>query len=513
MNRRPHRASTLSVPDRRTFLQRGTAALAGLALGGPLLAGCRDAERAGVAIPGRPSVASGPAREIRLVARPVEVELAPGRVWQTWGYNGQYPGPEIRAREGERLRITVQNDLPDAGTTVHWHGVPVPNAMDGVPGLTQEPIPAVGSMVYDFAATPAGTYMYHSHQGLQLDRGLLGPLVVEEATPHVDYDREHVLVLDDVLLGPPQPLSELAGEGGGRMGRGMTDGMMGREGSRDRDRDRDTDRGGMMDGMMGGIVPPYEGLTINGRLPQSPAEFEVRRGERVRLRLINPGGATTYRVAVGGHRMTVTHTDGRPVEPVTVDRLDIGMGERYDVVVEADNPGVWPLVAATVEGDSAPARAVLRYADAVGSTLRDGLPEGLQRGRVLRYADLQSVETLPPEGAPDRTFDLRLSGGMMMDPGVWTIDGQAYPDAAPLEVREGERVRVTMSNMSMMLHPMHLHGHFFRTGNVLKDTVLVGAHMGRASFEFVADNPGRWFFHCHNLYHLHAGMAREVRYV
>ena len=506
--------SPTPINDRRTFLRSGTAALAGLAVGSPLLAACRDADRAAAALPARQSVVSGPVREVRLVAGPVEVELAPGRVWRTWGYNGQYPGPEIRVREGERLRITVENDLPGAGTTVHWHGVPVPNPMDGVPGLTQEPIPPGDRMVYEFEATPSGSYMYHSHQGLQLDRGLLGPLVIEETTPHVEYDREHVLVLDDVLMDAPRPLSELVKDGDGGMGMMGRGGMMGRMRGRDRRQDGGRERGRReRGGMMGGVVPPYAGLAVNGRLPEAPAEFEVRRGERVRLRLINPGGATTYRVAVGGHRMTVTHTDGRPVEPVTVDRLTIGMGERYDVVVEAENPGVWPLVAATVEGDSAPTRAVLRYADAAGSALRDGLPEGLQTGRALRYGDLQSVETLPAEGAPDRTFDLRLSGGMMMDPDVWTMGGQAYPDAAPLEVREGERVRVNMSNMSMMLHPMHLHGHFFRAGNVLKDTVQVAPHMGRASFEFVVDNPGRWFFHCHNLYHLHAGMAREVRYV
>ncbi len=145
------------------------------------------------------------------------------------------------------------------------------------------------------------------------------------------------------------------------------------------------------------------------------------------------------------------------------------------------------------------------------------MPEGLRGGRRLRYADLQSARSLPQPlaeaGAPDRTFDLRLSGGMMMSRGEWFIDGQRYPDADPLEIREGERVRVNMRNMSMMLHPMHLHGYFFRTGGILKDTVLLEPHMGRASFDFIADNPGRWFFHCHNLYHLHAGMAREVRYV
>jgi FtsP/CotA-like multicopper oxidase with cupredoxin domain len=218
-------------------------------------------------------------------------------------------------------------------------------------------------------------------------------------------------------------------------------------------------------------------------------------------------------VALGGHRLTVTHADGRPVEPVTVDALHIGMGERYDVIVEADNPGAWPLMAATVEGDSAPALAVLRYADAAATRPPAGaMPEGLTGGRLLRLSDLRALDPIPA-GTPDRTFDLTLSGGMMGRSGAWTIDGQAYPNAEPLEIREGERVRVNMINQSMMIHPMHLHGHFFRVGDAVKDTVIVEPHMGRVAFEFIADNPGRWFFHCHNVYHLEAGMAREVRYV
>lgn len=449
---------------------------------------------------------AGPVRDIRLAAEPGEIEVGPGTVYQSWFYNGQFPGPEIRVREGERLRIHVDNRLPGVGTTVHWHGIPVPNAMDGVPGLTQAPIPAGGEMVYDYPATPAGSYMYHSHLGLQLDRGLVGPLIIEERAPHIDYDREHVLVFDDFLPGAPRPLDELAaGSGrsrGAMMGRRSENGMMGRRG-----------RGGMMGGMAG-IVPPYAGLLINGRLPTDPAEFALRRGERLRLRLINPSSATTYRIALAGHRLTVCHTDGRPVEPVTVDSLILGMGERYDVIVDAENPGVWPLVAAPLEGDAPSARALFRYADAAASSAPDdGLPEGLRGGRRLRYTDLQSIETLPDNRPADRRFDLRLSGGMMMRPDLWAIDGEIWPDAPPLEIREGERVRVAMSNMSMMLHPMHLHGHFFRVGNALKDTVIVEPHMGRVSFDFVADNPGRWLFHCHNLYHMEAGMAREFRYV
>ena len=477
--------------DRRKFLWTAASGIAAAGLFGRSLAaeGSRSiADIATVADPmgQQDSGAPGPLREFRLVAQKGEVEVAPGNIYQTWLYNGRFPGPEIRVKEGERLRIIVENQLPE-GTTVHWHGVPVRNAMDGVPGLTQKPIAPGESFVYEFEATPAGSYIYHSHVGLQIDRGLIGPLVIEEATPHVAYDRDYVLVLDDYLPGDPRPLGSMGGRGG------MMGGMMG---------------GGMMG--MARQMPPYQGLLIGGRLPDDPRVFETKRGERVRLRLVNPSGATTVRAAIGGHRMIVTHCDGRPVEPVTVDSLILGAAERYDVIVEAANPGVWPIIVAAIEGTAPPGRAVLRYADAAASALREGVPEGFSGGRQLYYQDLQALETLPA-GRPDRVFDLMLSGGMMGS--AWTINGQAYPAADPLLISKGERIRFRVRNHSMMLHPMHLHGHFFRVGNALKDTVLVAAHMGGAEFDFVADNPGRWFFHCHNIYHMEAGMAREIRYV
>ncbi|WP_397547747.1 multicopper oxidase family protein [Rhodothermus marinus] len=476
------------MPDRRSFLRALLGTTAALAVPGLWTAGCRrePADAATIAPSLRQSTPTGPARTVRLRAEEIEVEVAPGRVYRTWGYNGAFPGPELRVREGEQLQIVVENHLPEP-TTIHWHGVPVPNAMDGVPGLTQDPIAPGETFTYTFVAAPSGSYLYHSHVGLQLDRGLLGALIIEETTPHVSYDREYTLVLDDLLPGEPRPLTAATP---GMRGRGM----MGR---------------GMMGGMMGVQVPSYAGSLINGRLPEAAPVFEVRRGERVRLRLLNPSGASTFRFAIDGHALLVTHADGRPVEPVRVDNLLIGMGERYDVVIEADNPGRWAIVAVPVEGTHPPARAVLHYRESRARGLPSGLPETL-RGRPLDYSDLRCLEMLPAQ-RPDRSFDLLLSGGMMMNP-RWTINGQAYPDAEPLEIARGERVRFRMVNHSMMLHPMHLHGHFFRVGDALKDTVLVPPHMGRVVFDFVADNPGRWFFHCHNLYHLESGMAREVRY-
>ena len=485
-DRRAEQPGEIPLIDRREFLRTGVAAAVGFAPGASVLAaaGCDRspdspaAPRSG-SEPG--SVAAGPVREVRLTAAPGEAELGPLGTYRTWLYNGNFPGPEVRVREGEQLRIVVENRLPE-GTTIHWHGIPVPNPMDGVPNVTQKPVPPGGSFTYDFEAQPAGSYMYHSHVRLQIDRGLLGPLVIEERTPHMPYDREHTLVLDDFLPGEPEPM-----EGGGMMG-----GMMGPRG-----------RG----------VPDYAGFLINGRAPADPSVVEVRSGERVRLRLINPSGATVFRVALGGHRLTVTHSDGRPVQPIEVDALLIGPGERYDAVVEATNPGIWNLVAASVNAGPGAARALLRYAGVTGAVPgEEQIPDGIRGGRLLSLSDLHSVETTgEPARSPERTFELSLSGGMMMSRG-WSIDGQRYPDAESLPIREGERVRVRMVNHSMAIHPMHLHGHFFRVGGAIKDTVIVPPHMGRVTFEFTADNPGEWLFHCHNLYHMESGMARVFRY-
>jgi FtsP/CotA-like multicopper oxidase with cupredoxin domain len=261
---------------------------------------------------------------------------------------------------------------------------------------------------------------------------------------------------------------------------------------------------------MGGQTQRYAGLLVNGRLPQAAPVFPVRAVERVRLRLMNPAGATSFRIAIAGHRMEVTHTDGRPVAPVAVDSLVLGMGERYDVIVEAANPGTWAIVGVPVGSRAEPARAVLRYQGAgVGVPPERQVPAGLQGGKQLVLADLVALEEDSfGAAAPDRLFELVLAGAMM---GGWTINGQAYPAAEPLEIYAGERVRMSMTNRSGAYHPMHLHGHFFRVGRVFKDTVLL-APRGRATIDFLADNPGDWLFHCHNLYHMEAGMARLVSY-
>jgi len=464
-----------------TTRRRLLGALGATALGG--LAGCTgigglSGDSATTATPRSPP--SGPADStgtVRAAPAPAASGLSP----DTWIYNERVPGAGLRVAEGDVVEVELANDLPQE-TTVHWHGLPVANPMDGVPGVTQQPVGSGESFTYRFRAEPAGTYFFHSHAGLQPDRGLLAPLIVEEADPHVAYDREYTVVLDDYLDSAPQPLYEETDSD--RRGPGM---------------------GGGMGGMMGGRRPPYAALLANGRPPTDPQRLDVREGQRVRFRFINASSATYFRVGLGGHPMTVTHADGRPVDPVTVDSFSFGAGERYDVVVDATNPGTWELLAAARNGNEPPARALLSYDGDSSAPVAPSVPR-----RQLSYSDLVArtpVDGL--DGSPDRTFDLTLSA----DQSGWLIDGQAYPDADPLRIREGEHIRVTMRNRSPVVHPMHLHGHFFRVGNAVKDTVVVPGHMGTVTFDFLADNPGNWLFHCHNLYHLESGMARLFQYI
>ncbi|WP_435158469.1 multicopper oxidase family protein [Haladaptatus sp. DFWS20] len=473
--------------SRRALLRGlGTAGIGGLA-------GCTSSFMSDLddeqTVAPRTTVSGDPDVQTTLTAAPGAVSPSDTSA-QNWLYDGSFPGSELRAIEGDVVRVNLRNRLP-TDTTIHWHGLPVTNEMDGVPGVTQQPVGPDETFTYKFRAKPAGTYFFHSHVGLQLDRGLYTPLVIEEKSPHVEYDREYTVVFDDYLTRPPEPLGESSGGGGGMGGGGM--GGMG---------------GGGRDGMMGDLRPPYAGLLVNGHLPADPATFDVKQGERARFRFINASSATAFRVGVAGHELRVSHADGQPVEPVTVDSFVFGSGERYDAIVEATNPGAWEIRGQAVDGDEQPARAVLRYGNSSGS-----LTPLNSWGQTLQYSDLRGKQ-IPQKlrGSPDRTFDLTLSPEMGGSYG-WLIDGQSYPDADPLQIREGEHVRVKMTNRSPVLHPMHLHGHFFRVGDAMKDTVIVPGHMGSVTFDFLADNPGDWLFHCHNLYHLEAGMARVVEYL
>ncbi|MEH0574533.1 multicopper oxidase family protein [Streptomyces sp. B21-108] len=495
--------------------------------------------------------ATGRVHRLRLTAAPGMLDLGGGTMAESWAFGGQAPGREIRISAGDTLAAELSNQLPGSTTTsVHWHGIALRSDMDGVPPVTQTAVRPGSSLTYRFVADAPGTYFFHPHVGVQLDRGLYAPLIVEDPKEPLSYDDEWVVVLDDWLDGvtgtPDEAFAEL------RRGMGAMD-MSGMDMGGTDTGGMDTggmDTGGMdmggsgmdettpspsssssssssgdgmpmrfmlmgatsrlLGGDAGDVKYPYH--LVNGRVPTSPAVYTGKPGRRVRLRIINAGGDTAYRVALGGHQLTITHTDGFPVEHQQVDALLIGMGERYDVLVTLKD-GVFPLVA-LAEGKGAGGMALMRTGS--GSTPKSTVRPAELNGRIVTASQLRAADDvrLEPKKA-DRVHRIALTGGM--EKYDWTINGKRYdmahPTANPLLVEEGQRVRLDFVNTTDMWHPMHLHGHTYQLGSTgpRKDTTIV-LPKKTVSVVFDADNPGQWMLHCHNAYHGEAGMMALVAY-
>ena len=442
-----------------------------------------------------------PPVDVELEPAPTQVDLG-GVSVRTWAYGGAVPGREIRLRKGQTLRAAVTNRLPQP-TTVHWHGLAIANDMDGVPVLTQPPIAPGQGFHYEFAVPDAGTYWYHSHVGTQLDRALYGPLIIEDPNERVDYDDEIVVVLDDWIDGtgtgtdPDQVLANLKKTGMSGMGDMPADGGV----------TPSTPIG--LDG--GDVTYPY--FLANGRVPANPQVVEYRTAPRIRLRVINAGADTAFRVAVPGATLTVTHTDGYPVVPQQTAAVILGMGERFDATVTVSSSV--PVIAAA-EGKDGHAQLNLRVGGVGPATNVDDFIKTLRATAPLNTAMLVAApEVQLPQRNPDNTLDVRLAGPV--NGYNWPINGKLYdPLGQGLAVTKGQRVRVRLINESKMFHPIHLHGHTFQVlaaagPAARKDTVLV-APLQTVEFDFDANNPGSWITHCHNDYHLESGMATFIRY-
>jgi FtsP/CotA-like multicopper oxidase with cupredoxin domain len=439
------------------------------------------------------------AKELRLVAGPARASLAGEHHPETdvWCYDGRTPGPEIRVRQGDRLRMVVENRLPEE-TTVHWHGIRLPNSMDGVPHLTQNPIAPGEMFTYEFTCPDAGTFWYHPHQRsfVQVGRGLYGPLIVEEREP-VRVDRDITWVLADWRL-----LNDASISG---------------------------DFGNMHDVSHNGRVGNT--VTINGRIPEM---FAVRAGERIRLRLINAANARVFGLEFEGHGPQVIALDGQPVEPhmPSNGRVVLGPAMRVDLLLDmAAQPSKRFRVVDTfyrgpgyrlidlVYSDDAPLRDLSSAAPI--RLPSNPLPEpdlkNAQRHQIVLGGGMMgSMRTATLDG---KQVDIRtlMHNGLM-----WAINGVAAKGHVhdPLLTLERDRSYVLqLVNDTMWHHPMHLHGHSFRVitrdgkptlYREWQDTVLLD-RQERAEIAFVADNPGDWMIHCHILEHQVGGMMGVIR--
>jgi CopA family copper-resistance protein len=504
-----------------------------------------------------------------------------GRIGHAVTMNGTIPGPLIRLREGQKVRIAVRNEL-DEDTSIHWHGLLLPFQMDGVPGISFPGIKARSTFTYEFPIRQSGTYWYHSHSGLQEQVGHYGPLILDPAGPDpVAYDREHVVVLSDwSFLHPHQIFTRLKQEGGffNRQKLTLADRAKGANPMSAEDRAMFA-RMRMDPTDISDVTAAAYTFLVNGHSPGENWTGLFRAGERVRLRIINAAAQTTFNVRIPGLAMTVVQADGIDVRPVETDEFQIGNAETYDVIVtprdeayalvaEAiDRSGMGMATLAPRAGMRAAApplreRPVLDMADmgmahggghaghgaapAAGGASMDhdmrdkskvDFPVGVgvdmiapmpadrtghpgigldQVGhRVLTYRDLAALVPNPDQRKPTRRIDIHLTGNM--ERFMWSMDGQKLSEnPEPYRFARGERVRMRLINDTMMTHPMHIHGHFWQLVNghgshqPLKHTVRVlpGSFV---DLDMTADAPGDWAFHCHLLYHMHAGMMRVVK--
>lgn len=467
------RFSTLAT-TRRAFLASTAAGLALAPLGGLRAAG---------------------RTELHLQAAPASVRLVPEPYGETpvWCYGGSVPGPEIRVRQGDRLWVLLENGLGE-DTTVHWHGLRLANAMDGVPDVTQPPVRPGETFAYEFDAVDAGTFWYHPHRNSmeQVARGLYGVVIVEEREPALRVDRDVTWVLDDWRMTEE---AELAGGFGNA---------------------HDMSHAGRLGNW----------ATVNG---SSLGEFAVRRGERIRLRLVNTANARVFGLEFRDHRPMVVALDGHPVAPHAPGdgRVVLGPGMRADIVLD-------------MTGEAGAKTPVI---DAFYRNREYRLLDIVYAGESLRGGPPDWPLGLPPNPLPEPEVEGALRHEMMFTGGAmggavmaemggsmgpvgprsfWFVDGEAPSGGVPepmLTLRRGQSCVIAMTNATAWHHPMHLHGHAFRilsrngrptAHREWRDTVLL-APREKVEIAFVADNPGDWLFHCHVLGHQASGMKSMIR--
>jgi len=478
-------------------------------------------------------------------ARVVEYDLAieeqtvapAGKSVRGLTINGSIPGPVLRFREGDSARIRLHNRLRTESTSLHWHGLLVPNIADGVPRLTTPVIPPGTSYTYEFPLKHAGTYWYHSHTALQEQQGVYGAIVVAPrgGEPH-RAGRDYVLVLSDWTNEHPNEVMRtlMRGSDWYSIQKGTAQSIIGaaRAGHFKDYWSREWSRMPAMD--VSDVA--YDAFLING---QRRIALDARPGERVRLRVINAGASTYFYVHSAAGPMTIVAADGPAVRPVRQQRLLMGMAETYDVIVTVPAAGAWEFRATAQDGSGHASAFIGSGAEHAAADMPRPDPYDMEEAMSAAldemdetdaaapeparplppYRRLQSLRpTTLPASAPRRTLPLHLTGDMIRY--NWSINGKPLKQDSTIKVTRGEVLRLELINDTMMHHPMHLHGHFFRLlmdpdkpspHAPLKHTVDVPP-MSRRTIEFLANEYGDWFFHCHLLYHMESGMARVFSY-
>lgn len=425
------------------------------------------------------------------------------------------------------FHVEVVNQLP-APTSIHWHGLVLPNLMDGVPFVTQDPIPSGGSHQYDFPLKQSGSYWMHSHYGLQEQQLLSGPMVIRSPAQAKVADAEFAVMLSDFSFTSPQDiLKGLMGKTQPMKGTTQKKNMSDQKAMSvskqslvvqqwDEASKRLVSR--EVQAALPDVDVKYDALLANRRTIDDPQVFEVKPGQNVLLRLMGAASATNFFVDTGALDATMIATDGEEVQPLKGNFFQLSTAQRLDLLVTIPQTGgVFPILA-LAEGSSLQASVLLATPGAKVSKEQLAIRTQKTMGGLDNTQEIHLTAKHPlPDKPVQRSLPSVLGGNMMTY--TWTINGTPYPNRTSLNVKEGERVELVISNKTGMSHPMHLHGHVFEVSEIdgqkiagaRRDTILVPPK-STIKVVFDADNPGVWAYHCHILYHLATGMFTVLKY-
>jgi FtsP/CotA-like multicopper oxidase with cupredoxin domain len=501
------------LESRRRFL-KGAGITAGVLL---LPSGTIANQAAASSKQNQPSGAGGDSRAanytLRIKTSPVEI--AKNRIVSLTTYNGQFPGPLLRLKEGEQTIVDVFNET-DVPEQLHWHGQMLPVDVDGAAEEGTPFIPARGKRRIVFTPRPAGLRFYHTHIRAGADLyagqygGQVGPVYIEPKHEPGNYDREVFLVLKEFeptfsrggdmaqdFLSPATRVKALEEQGESAM------------------------KASLARGMPHGYEVGYGSFTINGRMLYHGEPIRVKQGERVLFHILN-GSATEIRsLALPGHSFRVVALDGNPVpNPATVPVLWLGTAERVSALVQMNHPGVWTMGDLADDDRHHGMGIVVEYAGSVGK------PQWIAPPR-FRWTYTRFAKPGATAPAPDETIAMTFEKDNAAEEGFnrWKINGAAFPMVnaiapASFHLKEGKRYRIHMRNASDDIHPIHLHRHSFEltnfagnpTAGILKDVIMLGGYQ-EVSVDFVADNPGLTLFHCHQQLHMDFGFMALFDYI
>jgi len=475
-----------------------------------------------------------------------------GKMRHALAINGQIPAPTLEFTEGDIAEIHVKNNLYEE-SSLHWHGILLPNEQDGVPYLTTMPIAAMGTHVFRFPIIQSGTYWYHSHSNLQEQKGLYGAFVIKKRE-EPQIPTYTVLFSDWTDEHPHEVMRSLKNANDWYAIKKNAVQSYGEAIKAGAFREKLKQEWSRMNAMDVSDVY-YDAFLANGKKEDAVPQFKA--GEKVRLRIINGSASTYFWLQFAGGPLTVIASDGMDVEPIEVDRMMIAVAETYDVIVTIPDAKTYEF-RATAEDRTKASSLWLGTGDKVNAPklpplkLFEGMKmmNGMGKHEMkMSYQQMDMNEVMYPEISPDpskiadepfippttlnyamlkaprkteydpnapvREMAFRLTGNMNRY--MWSMNDKPLSRSDKILIKKGEVVRITLKNDTMMRHPMHLHGHFFRVLNgkgeysPLKNVIDV-MPMEEDIIEFEANEEKDWFFHCHILYHMMAGMGRVFSY-